>query len=107
MERKILGVTWEDRKTNCWVREQTRCRDVISTVKGYKWSWAGHLARRMDDRWSIKTTLWVPSEGKRGRGRPKCRWVDDITKYTRDWVEKAGDRAEWRSMREAFVQQWT
>ncbi|KAG1707502.1 Ankyrin repeat and fibronectin type-III domain-containing protein 1 [Nymphon striatum] len=33
-------------------------------------------------------------------------WVDDIAKFDRDWVERAADRENWRSRREAFAQQW-
>ncbi|KAG1660364.1 Prolyl endopeptidase FAP [Nymphon striatum] len=33
MERRILGVSWRDRKTNSWVRTQTRCKDLTQTVK--------------------------------------------------------------------------
>ncbi|KAG1648899.1 hypothetical protein GQR58_029473 [Nymphon striatum] len=45
------------------------------------------------------------------RGQPmhdlnRGRWVDDIAKFDRDWVERAADREDWRSRREAFAQQW-
>ncbi|KAG1683465.1 Nephrin [Nymphon striatum] len=33
MERKILGVSWRDRKTNSWVRTNTWCKDLTQTVK--------------------------------------------------------------------------
>ncbi|KAG1666747.1 Regulating synaptic membrane exocytosis protein 1 [Nymphon striatum] len=36
----------------------------------------------------------------------KRRWVDDIAKFDRDWVERAAGREDWRSRREAFAQQW-
>ncbi len=58
MERKILGVTWEGRKTLHWVRSQTKCMDIIETIKKLKWKWAGHLARRTDNRWITLVTVW-------------------------------------------------
>ncbi|KAG1652220.1 Down syndrome cell adhesion molecule-like protein Dscam2 [Nymphon striatum] len=106
MERRILGVSWRDRKTNSWVRTQTRCKDLTQTVKGSKWNWAGHLSRRTDDRWTSKSTIWITDRGGRKRGKPKRRWVDDIAKFDRDWVDRAADREDWRSRQDAFAQQW-
>ncbi|KAG1675948.1 Cytochrome P450 2C29 [Nymphon striatum] len=48
--------------------------------------------------------MWITDRGGRKRGRPKRRWVDDIAKFDRDWVERAADREDWRSRREAFAQ---
>ena len=45
MKRKILGITWQDFKTSNWIRSQTKCQDIIQTIKWLKWEWAGHLAR--------------------------------------------------------------
>ena len=67
MERMMTGYTRPDRKTNRWIREQTRVNDIILTAKRNKWRWAGHLARRKDDRWSRLTTEWQPLYGKRKR----------------------------------------
>ncbi|KAG1654088.1 hypothetical protein GQR58_025224 [Nymphon striatum] len=36
--------------------------------------------------------------GGRKRGKPKRKWVDDIAKFDRDWVERAADREDWRSI---------
>ena len=80
MERKILGVTWQDRKSNSWLRERTKIRDIMFTVKNSKWRWAGHVCRQEAERWTRKTTEWRPWYGKRARGRPKTRWRDDIDK---------------------------
>ena len=50
MERCMLGITRIDRKTNEWIRAQTRVEDIIKTAKKMKWRWAGHIARRTDGR---------------------------------------------------------
>ena len=44
----------------------------------YKCSWAGHLARRGDGRWSKAVTEWRPRTGKRSVGRPMARQINDI-----------------------------
>ncbi|KAG1692271.1 E3 ubiquitin-protein ligase MARCH2 [Nymphon striatum] len=80
--------------------------DLTQIVKSSKWNWAGHLIRRTDDNWTTKSTIWITDRGGRKRGKSKRRWVDDIAKFDRDWVERAADREDWRSRREAFAQQW-
>ena len=60
MERSMLNITYKDRKTNIWVRERTKVIDIIHTVRKMKWSWAGHINRLKDDRWTSRVTTWRP-----------------------------------------------
>ena len=78
MERSMLGITMRDRKTHEWIREKTKVQDILKTIKLGKWTWAGHVARRTDGRWTIAVTEWTPRTGKRSQGRPYKRWRDDI-----------------------------
>ena len=107
MERSMLGITKWDRKTLQWIRVQTQVMDIIQNIKGKKWSWAGHLARTSDNRWTKRITEWRPWLGSRHRGRQKLRWSDDITKFvgTR-WIASAQDRFHWCQLGEAFALQW-
>ncbi len=41
MVRKMLGITWRDRKRATWIREQTKVEDVLMMIKKKKWSWVG------------------------------------------------------------------
>ena len=106
MERSMLGVKWDDMKTNEWIRSQTKVKDILETVKERKWKWAGHVARMKDKRWTVEITDWRPMDGKRGRGRPRKRWRDEIDWYWGSvaWKEKAQNRAEWKLHAEAFIQ---
>ncbi len=45
MERNTLGITYKDRKTNNWIREQTKVQDIMRVIKLSKWRWAGHISR--------------------------------------------------------------
>jgi len=45
MERSMLNITHRDRKTNIWVRENTKVTDVIEQVRRRKWTWTGHVSR--------------------------------------------------------------
>ena len=108
MERAIIGVTKRDHLTNKKVRELSGTNDIISTIKKLKWSWAGHIARMKDNRWTQRTTEWIPIGQKRERARPMTRWDDEIIKFMGvTWIRKAQDRKLWKIHGEAFVQQWT
>ena len=64
MERSILNITYKDKKTNKWIREQTKVVDILETIKKRrKWTWAGHICRRTDNRWSALLTHWIPYGG--------------------------------------------
>ena len=89
MEGSMLNITYKDRKTNIWVRERTKVIDIINTVRKMKWSWAGHINRFKDDRWTSRVSTWRPYDKKRWHGRPAKRWRDDLDKY---WT--AHDMAE-------------
>ena len=60
MERSMLNITYKDRRTNIWVRERRKVIDIINIVGKIKWSWAGHINRLKDDRWTSHVTTWRP-----------------------------------------------
>ena len=69
MERIMLGVTRRDKVRNEDLRKKTNARDIIQEIKTKKWRWAGHLARRKDNRWTHNVTNWTPRTQTRRRGR--------------------------------------
>ena len=93
MERSMLNITY-------------KLIDIIYTVRKMKWSWAGHINRLKDDRWTSRVTTWRPYDKKRRQGRPAKRWRDDLDKYWSDtiWQRTAQDRVIWRRHAEAFAQ---
>ena len=70
MERRMLGITMRDRKTNEWIREKTKVQDILKRIMLGKWTWAGHVARRTNGIWTTSVTEWTPRTGKRSQGRP-------------------------------------
>ncbi|KAK6761274.1 hypothetical protein RB195_022365 [Necator americanus] len=54
----------------------SRLRDPAEYVSKAKHRWAGHIMRRIDDRWTKRTLEWIPRDAKRPRGRPPTRWSD-------------------------------
>ena len=57
-ERRMLRVTRNEE-----IRKRTQVKDVIQKAFSLKWSWAGHLRRRTDNRWTRKVTEWQPRTG--------------------------------------------
>ncbi len=60
----MLGITWRDRKRASWIREQMKVEDILMTIKNKKWTWAGHITRRRDNRWTMRVTEWQPRNGR-------------------------------------------
>ena len=106
MERSMLGITLRDRMTNQWIRQQTRVVDVMERIASLKWSWAGHIARRTDERWTKKIMNWRPYK-RRAIGRPPERWTNGIKNIAgTNWQQMAMDRTKWKEVGEAYIQQW-
>ena len=60
---------------------------------------------RMGEERGVHRVLVGKPEGKRPRGRPRCRWEDNIKMDLQevggdggDWMELAQDRDRWRAL---------
>ena len=94
------------KKTNMWIRSQTRVVDVIERVASLKWKWAAYIARMSDNRWT-RTMLQWRTPVKRPTGRPPERWTYSIKRFAgQSWQQVAMDREKWRKLGEAYIQQW-
>jgi hypothetical protein len=76
---------------------------IITMIKSRRTRWEGHVARMGEKRNTYRILVEKP-EGKRPRGRTKCRWVDNIKMDLReiewdgtDWIDLAQDRDQWRA----------
>ena len=97
MKRKMTEIKMRDRTTNTELRTRSKVKDIIEIIYESKRRWAGHIARRYDNRWTKRVTEWRPFQYPRPRGRPPTRWCDPIVKlYGRTWMRKAQCRTEWR-----------
>jgi hypothetical protein len=107
MERQMLHISLRDKIRHSEIRKKTKVKDILEKIKEAKWRWAGHVARRQDNRWTKRITEWQPRTGKRRRGRQKRRWRDDITSYLGStWTRQAQDRDRWKLLEEGYIQQW-
>ena len=71
--------------------------------------WAGHVAH-MGEETGVYRVLAGKPEGKRPLGRPRRRWVDNITMDLQqvgcgyvDWIGLAQDRDRWRTLVSAVM----
>ena len=60
------------KKLNGYVKK-TKVRDIMEIISKLKWNWAGHVARRTDNRRTTCITFWTPRGHTRNRGRPRTR----------------------------------
>ena len=100
--RRILGVSYRERKTNeyVWNKITSFVKDIdplLKIVKTRKLKWFGHTVRH--DTLS-KTILQGTVPGGRKRGRPKKSWTNNIKEWTQldlpALLDKAQQRKEWR-----------
>ena len=85
--RRMLRISWTSHTTNIDVLQKIGVKEttmsLMNNLKNRKMSYAGHIMRNTSGHYdTLLTTLEGRLEGKRGRGRPRRTWVDDI----RDWT---------------------
>jgi len=74
----------------------------VTVIKIRRLEWLGHVIRMNETR-SVKKIFEGKLEGRRGRGRPRLRWINDVEDDLRklgvkQWRTKAMDREEWASI---------
>ena len=98
--------------------DKLHIEDWVKLQRRRKCTWASHVARRSDDRWSTTLLAWQPEGGPRqggkGRGRkqarPCQRWEDALCdsfgsyEFVSDWRLPAGDREEWNKLTMTFAE---
>ena len=52
-------------------------QDTVNVIKNLRLEWLGHVVRTNETR-SVKKIFEGKSEGRRGRGRPRLRWINDV-----------------------------
>jgi hypothetical protein len=90
MERAMLGVSLRDRIRNQVIRQRTKVTDIAHRISMLKLQWAGHISRRIDNRWGKRVLEWKPRLGKRSVGRPQARWSDHLRRTAgKSWMRVA------------------
>ena len=93
------GVTKLDRIRN-ELRGTTKVEEISKKVEESRLKWYGHVLRR-EDEYVVKRVMGMEVLGKRRRGRPKRRWLDNIRNDLSERElsrEDAQNRAKWRRL---------
>ena len=102
--RKLLGISWRERKTNEHVQEKMKSlvgqqEPLLATVKRRKLQWFGHISRHNS---LAKTIMQGTLAGQRTRGRPRKNWQHNIVQWTglesNYLLKAASSRIEWRKI---------
>ena len=101
--RRMMKVPWTARLTNETVLDMVgEGRELVRAVRKRQFKFLGHAVRRggMEN-----LALTGMIEGRRGRGRPRVKYLDGLVKMTNgrvttsvQLIRAASDRQEWRSM---------
>eukprot|EP00973_Karenia_brevis_P063206 8788013-Karenia_brevis.AAC.1 len=102
---------WMKRVTHMAEDAMDKCgvEDWVTAQKRKKWKWAGHVARRTDQRWNRRFLNFAPASGHRKPGHPKKRWSDSIDHVLHarghckgDWIQVALDREDWAALEAVY-----
>ena len=79
--RRLLRVSWKERKTNKWVLEKIGSVLTLRKSMGERKSrFFGYIVRK----YGMKNILMQGKmEGKRRRGRPATTWFQDLKEWTK------------------------
>jgi hypothetical protein len=110
LERKILRKIYGPVKENeLWrIQQNDKLEDIIKGenivrfIKSQRIQWLGHIERMKDT--AIPKKLYGKLYATRCRGRPKRKWLDDVSMDLRkmginEWRGRARDRDVWRCIR--------
>ena len=105
-----MRVSWTARRSNQSILKIDRPGISLEEMMlKLKLQYFGHLMRRVD---SLEKTLMLGGiEGRRRRGRPRMRWLDDITDSMdmnlSELRELVIDREAWRAVIHGVTKSWT
>jgi plasmid maintenance system killer protein len=104
--RKIYGPTKENGQlrinTNAELITKYKSQDIVTVIRVRRFEWLAHVIRMNENR-SVKKIFEGKLEGKRVRGRPRLRWINDVEDDLRKlgvkrWRTKGLDREKWASI---------
>ena len=100
--RRMLRISWTDKMTNEEVLEKVEIDErLYITIQTKKLKYFGHIIRQSGEP-LYRTVLDGKVNGARGRGRPREKWSNNITKWTglqyHQAVRLAQQRQQWRTI---------
>ena len=100
--RRMMRISWVERVTNEQVLQRAGTkRELMKSIRQRQMRFLGHAMRQQE---MENLCLTGKVEGKRGRGRPRTKFLDSLVKSVggantpAGLLRKTADRAEWRLM---------
>ena len=75
--RRISNKTKRDLIRNTKIRDDLKVKPILNEIESKQLKWYGHV-KRMEKGRIPKKILETRMEGKRGRGRPRTTWMDNV-----------------------------
>ena len=90
---------WRNRR-NDELEAIIKGENIVRSIKGQRIQWLGHI-ERMQHTAIPKKMMYGKLYATRRRGRPKMRWLDDVSTDLRkmginEWRDRARDQEAWR-----------
>lgn len=100
--RRLLRVPWTAKRTNVSIVDQIKpiC-SLEAKMNKLKLTYFGHVMRAENS--LEKTLMFGKVEGRRGRGKPRTRWIDSIKEITGMSLEQLREATMKRTSWRAFV----
>ena len=89
---------------NYKLKDLIKNADIVRFVKSKRMAWLGHVMRMEGKRIPKRVLEWKPT-GRRKRGRPRKRWIEDIEEDMQimgidGWRKLCKEMAEWKKITE-------
>ena len=84
------------------MRAKHKSQDIVTVIKIQRLEWLGHVSG-MNETGCVKKICEGKLVGRRGRGRPRLSWINDVEEdlrklHVKRWRMKALNREEWASV---------
>ena len=102
--RRILKISWKDKKTDQYVLEELGTkRTILQVIRKRQMAFLGHINR---NKGLEHLALTGKIEGKKSRGRQRLNYLNNINRSTTEkesrdnisFLRLSEDRDEWRTM---------
>jgi hypothetical protein len=101
--RRMLRISWKEKRTNQSIMEELGIgRELLGRVVKRKLTYFGHICRKQGED-LVKTVIQGKMQGKRGQGRPRISYEDNIKKWTGKPMEVVIRATEDREKRRELV----
>ena len=102
--RRILGVTWQDYRTNSSILDEAHCTSIEAMVIRNQLRWTGHIIRLDESRLPQHILYGELGTGTRSQGGQRKRFKDNLKSSLKScginlssWEALSCNRSRWRS----------